>query len=359
VSTRNPLEDTVEVGRRAIRQTDVDLRTKRGYLSKTMNTYQFGILEKGQWAGEERLLKQEEEPFDYSIIARTPIRAFAIEKQEAQKKFSKEFMTFIAHEVHQRFQWILGRARKLAETSAAIARLDPLAGKYDENLAITSKKYPTASKMALTNIRKQKLLASSVPRLPPLVDYTPSLAFGTALPPVVLSPNSQADISALPESTRHERLDRTDRTDRTQQDRLDLRAYPLTSRSPARAHVLVTSVPHEEGRGHVRGLSTERLLAIRGKIPIEIATSASVYACPTSIVPYFSKPLYNSRLTTLGLASTKARTSSVLRSLEGPPAAYKFAIGNRPIRVVQAADKRVNTPNPFDNMPRARPIAQT
>ena len=102
-STRNPLIDFEDFLMKKKSRKDVDLRTKRGFLSPTMNTYQFGILEKNQWAGEERLLKNKEVPLDYSIVARTTVKAFVISKKDAQKKFSKELMEFIEKEMVKTF----------------------------------------------------------------------------------------------------------------------------------------------------------------------------------------------------------------------------------------------------------------
>ena len=107
------------------KKPDMDLRSIRGYMSPTTSTYQFGILEKNQWAGEERLIKKSKGPFDYSITARTNVTAFVISKEEAIKKFPKEFMQFIEEQVVQRYKWIEERAKRLAITSTHVADMDP------------------------------------------------------------------------------------------------------------------------------------------------------------------------------------------------------------------------------------------
>eukprot|EP00831_Metopus_contortus_P063604 TRINITY_DN5616_c0_g1_i4.p1 TRINITY_DN5616_c0_g1~~TRINITY_DN5616_c0_g1_i4.p1 ORF type:complete len:400 (+),score=65.19 TRINITY_DN5616_c0_g1_i4:203-1402(+) len=159
-STRNPLCDSVNANPKSKKKTDIDLRSIRGYMSHTTATYQFGILEKNQWVGEERILKKEEEPFDYTIEAKTNVKAFAISKQDAQKKFPKEFIESIQKEVQQRYKWIEQRAKNLARASTKVARMDPLSNKYDESLVVTSRKFPIASKVVLNNIRKKALIGT-------------------------------------------------------------------------------------------------------------------------------------------------------------------------------------------------------
>jgi CRP-like cAMP-binding protein len=76
-------------------KVDTTLKTKRGFLSQSTSSLRFGILESNQWAGEERLLKKEEQPFGYSIIARTPVKAYEITRQDAKRKLPTELMLFL------------------------------------------------------------------------------------------------------------------------------------------------------------------------------------------------------------------------------------------------------------------------
>ena len=104
---------------------DVDLRAKRGFLSSTTTSFQFGIIEKNQWVGEERLLKNQDEPTGYSIIARTNVKAFSITRQDASRKFTKEIMDFIQDVVKQRCEWIKNRVNALAHSTVNMADMDP------------------------------------------------------------------------------------------------------------------------------------------------------------------------------------------------------------------------------------------
>ncbi len=176
-STRNPLLESA--GGKKARQgkpMDVALRTKRGFLSSTTSIYQFGILEKNQWAGEERILRSVDEPAGYSIIAKTNVKAFCISKEDAKKKFTKEIMEYLVSIVEQRYMWLRERANYLSQASFNVANMDPSDIKYDENLAELTKKFPVASSYVLTNIRKKALIAKS------LSTERPSLPIKTTSP---------------------------------------------------------------------------------------------------------------------------------------------------------------------------------
>jgi hypothetical protein len=138
--------------------TDVSLRTKRGFLSSATNCFQFGILEELQWCGEERLLKNTNEPIGYSIVAKNKVRAFAISRDDAQKKFTIEITNYIKSVAEQRYKWVLDRAKHLVKASVKVANMDPSEIKYDDNLTEHAKKYPIATTYVLTNIRKKNIL---------------------------------------------------------------------------------------------------------------------------------------------------------------------------------------------------------
>ena len=52
-SKRNPLTIIKKPVLGGVKNIDIVLRTKRGFLSETINTFQFGKLEKHQWVGAE------------------------------------------------------------------------------------------------------------------------------------------------------------------------------------------------------------------------------------------------------------------------------------------------------------------
>lgn len=111
--------------------------------------------------GEERILKKVEEPFDYSVKARTKIKAYSITKIDANKKLPKEIMQSLVKMVEQRYKWIEDRARSLIKASVAVAKMDPSKEKYDEIFAKLTKKYPAAMPNALTSMRKKQIALKS------------------------------------------------------------------------------------------------------------------------------------------------------------------------------------------------------
>ena len=137
---------------------DVDLRIARGFLSPTTTSFQFGILEKNQWAGEDRLLKESDTPSGYSIIALTNVKAFVISQQDAKKWFTKDLMDYIQRVSKQRLTWMKNRVNHLAHNTVDMAGMDPSEMKYDKNLAETKKRYPIATPYVITTMRKKSLL---------------------------------------------------------------------------------------------------------------------------------------------------------------------------------------------------------
>ena len=141
---------------------DITLRGHRGFLSPTSTSFQFGLLQRNQWVGEERLLQSKDEPIGYSIIAKTNVKGFVITRAEAQKKFTKELMDFIGKLAEQRYMWIRERINILGLTSIKIANMDPSETNYDEILAEIINKFPAATPNVLINIRKKNILKKAL-----------------------------------------------------------------------------------------------------------------------------------------------------------------------------------------------------
>jgi hypothetical protein len=287
-------------------------------------------------------LKQREEPFDYSIVARTQVTAYAVEKEDAQKKFSKELMAFIERCVQQRYQWISDRAKNLAQTSTAVAKMDPQSTRYDENLRNASKKFPTATRTVLTNIRKRQMLAKSLPPARNIFQSTEALALRGSLPEVGdrhvppsgrVAEGSPKQSSALP---------------------------PLSLLPPLPEHASkpVLRSPPRKVSTEKSGAATERLLAWRDKIPIYVAASAPIYADDKPVVPFYNRPLYRSRIAALGhlrLSLPKLHVAPLFKTKEETGEVYQFEIGARPIIILDKTnEKRTHTPNPFNFLHRPK-----
>eukprot|EP00826_Nyctotherus_ovalis_P055480 TRINITY_DN7367_c0_g1_i11.p2 TRINITY_DN7367_c0_g1~~TRINITY_DN7367_c0_g1_i11.p2 ORF type:complete len:339 (-),score=78.60 TRINITY_DN7367_c0_g1_i11:176-1192(-) len=139
------------------------VRQHRGFLSRTTNTYQFGILEGNQWVAEERLLRDRDEPAGYSVVTRTWVKGFTVCRKDAQRKFTREIMDFIQELAQQRYYWVRERAKELTQMSVKVAGMDPSETKYDESYAETTKRYSTAVPYAQKTISKMNLTQRSSP----------------------------------------------------------------------------------------------------------------------------------------------------------------------------------------------------
>eukprot|EP00830_Metopus_es_P015555 TRINITY_DN4514_c0_g1_i1.p1 TRINITY_DN4514_c0_g1~~TRINITY_DN4514_c0_g1_i1.p1 ORF type:complete len:636 (-),score=118.31 TRINITY_DN4514_c0_g1_i1:32-1909(-) len=157
-SNRSPL---VALEEKNAPKIDTFIRTKRGFLSNTVNSFKFGIVHSYQWVGAERLLKKIEEPFDYSVVALTKVKAYAVEKQEA-KKFPPEIKDRLLDTLKEHYQLMEQRTRLIVQSTKLVAKMDPSHENYDDHLAELKKKYPSASRQVLSNLRKKQFLAQGV-----------------------------------------------------------------------------------------------------------------------------------------------------------------------------------------------------
>ena len=293
-SNRNPLSvlDTRNC------KVDTSLKTKRGFLSRSINTFQIGLLESNQWAGEERVFKKDEQPFDYSIVARTSVEAYEIYKQDARKKLTTELMNYLARIMEQRYNWIELRTKYLIEKTRDVAGMDPSKEKYDDNLAVFHKRYPAASAYAVTNIRKKHLLskAQSVKPLPVL--------------------KTAANLSSIPVPTSQRNLSTTTQcVPESPAIRGETRSSLLTLR-----HLHTPSVMEND-------CSTSRM---------DIATATPKLFENKKLVPMFTKMPERSRVS--ALSSTRMLSSPTVNVLarEVPMAAAmsQFSVGCRTIMLL-------------------------
>ena len=94
---------------------------------------------------------------------------------------------------------------------------------------------------------------------------------------------------------------------------------------------------------------TERLLQPHGRYKVDIAKGAPHYMNNTPMVPYFTKPLYKSKVIELGTTrSMDLRATVPTFNPNATKEVEKFQIGYRQIRRVDNDDtNRINTPNPY------------
>ncbi len=269
--------------------------------------------------------------------ARSNLRTFAITKDEAQKKFPREFLEFIEREVRQRYKWIEQRAEHLAKTSNAVARMDPLANKYDDNLTNISRKFPIATRSIITNIRKQELFNKGLGGNKKSV-FQKNASEGI-LPAVNLFPSGSS--SQSPPKKAH--------TNTSSSNAMNTSAASSPSRSIIRKiNMSLQRASLPAGGLHEIVASSERLLQPCDRYQIEVAASAHTYAGNRPMIPVFSKPLYRSRIAALGsmrMMPTESGLAAMGEEREDP---RRFQIGNRRIAILDRSVKRAKTPNPFN-----------
>jgi len=343
---------------------DTALRTKRGFLSSTTNTFQFGILEKNQWAGEERLIKEIDEPSGYSIIAKTKVRAFSISKEDAKKKFTKEIMEFIVNLVKQRYIWIKERAKSLTQASVNVAKMDPSDIKYDDNLAELTKKFPTATSYVLTNIRKKSIIAKSYSGTKIIQQNTLNTARTEQLV-LGLGKASSSLISPMATQTFHNLAGSTNNS----------QFMSMTSRGPFQpAHevtlpsvfptirtlsVCDTQRPNNSStllKNH-KGPPTMCLAASTSKL-VRAATFAPVYQSKSVIRNRTESLSLNRQLISRrGKSKDEVKLNTDFKIEMDKKNLNKFIIGKRTIKITDIYGQRPVTPNPFAIIP-AKSIIQ-
>ncbi len=134
---------------------DLSLKNKRGFMSRTLNTFQIGIISnKGEWMGEESFMPKSL-PYEYSIVAKTRVVALEIRRSEFLNQLNtKEFMMKFKKSVAERKAWINQRFKECSLRSTEVLQMNKSSHKYEENLTEYSKKFPQATNNALTNFRR-------------------------------------------------------------------------------------------------------------------------------------------------------------------------------------------------------------
>ncbi len=340
-STRSPLLESSTNNRTRRKLLDVDLRTKRGFLSATTSIYQFGILEKNQWAGEERILKDHDESAGYSIIARTNVKAFAIRKEDARKKFTREIMQFIVSIVEQRYIWLRERAQCLSQASLKVANMDPSNFRYDENLAELSKRFPTANPYVLTNIRKKSIIAQLSEKPSVLPIKNPPAEFESMMSRTINIRSARGTSESVP------------RTARDQSGSFQ----PLSSVfiSP-RGATAAEGGCVEESKSPLGGSVSAGFFTSRRRrhTQMSLAASASHLLHEEVLAPRFVVRKEKPRTASTGAASRRGnvkieeRLNMRFREEMSAKNLNKFVVGRRVIKLEDIARRRrPATPNPF------------
>ena len=337
-SSKSPLSAFSHIKKGA----ETTLKAKRGFLSQSTNTFQFGILESKQWAGEERLLRKEEFQFSYSIIAKTHVKAYEITKYDARRKLTAELMMYLVKISEQRFQWIDQHTRYLIQSAKKLANMDPSKEKYDDNLAEIRKKFPAASLQAITNIQKKHMALKSASM------STMSLNASK------ISLNEEKASMTMKKSSV---LNRTDEmfimsTVSTKSNAAPVPPFKSSTatsiKMPAYSAWMSTLSSQTPKGSNLRPIVT---VYERPFHQMNMATSSPHALGLTSLIPKFPKPFKSSIAIRMSeekfkkVLSTRNTSSSVTPAM--PEGMKNFQVGNRTIRILNHSDiyrKKPNTP---------------
>jgi len=130
------------------------LASSSGFMSRTTNCINFGLLAEGQWVGDDSIVLNE--PMLYSVIATTYVTALRISRTKLLEGFHRDILNGILANVKEKIKWRKTRAQKLKEVANGKILKDDNS-KYEKTLKHSQKTYPIASKKATENIRKLEL----------------------------------------------------------------------------------------------------------------------------------------------------------------------------------------------------------
>ena len=76
-------------------------------MSKTTNTFQFGVKGKGQWVGEDILALGNNEPFYFSVVAIGKMQVIEISKSDMLNKLPSQCIKNLERGSIKRKEWVL------------------------------------------------------------------------------------------------------------------------------------------------------------------------------------------------------------------------------------------------------------
>ena len=88
-------------------------KKKRGYMSKTTNSFQFGVKGKGQWVGEDIMVLASNEPFYFSVIAMGRMQVIEISKSDMLSKLPSQCVKHLERSSIKRKEWVLQRMKNI------------------------------------------------------------------------------------------------------------------------------------------------------------------------------------------------------------------------------------------------------
>ncbi|CDW85500.1 UNKNOWN [Stylonychia lemnae] len=96
---------------------------KKGYMSKTTNTFQFGVKGKGQWVGEDILiLNGQDHPFYFSVVAVGRVNVLEISRLDMVTKLPQQFVKYLEKSSLKRKDFVLQRMRNINQTIKVVIK---------------------------------------------------------------------------------------------------------------------------------------------------------------------------------------------------------------------------------------------
>jgi ribosomal protein L20A (L18A) len=127
-----------------------------GYLSPTTNSFQFGVKSDKQWLGEEAIIHRDQ-PFKYSVIAKTKMNVLEIAISDIASKMPRDFILSIEHCVKKRNEWQLERMRKISSVSKILYSQNGEQKAMDDVMGDLAKRHPKATSSAISSIRIREI----------------------------------------------------------------------------------------------------------------------------------------------------------------------------------------------------------
>ena len=154
MSKRNPILFNQELLEKSNETKYV--KTIRGYMSESTNTFQLGIITEGQWIGD-FIIVDKDFIYDYNIIAKTKMKVLQISKNDILK-FPEEIKNSLGKNALSKKKWIEERSNEIAKIAQQVLKLDSNSVMIEETLRDVTKKHPSAISNALSNIHKTNFL---------------------------------------------------------------------------------------------------------------------------------------------------------------------------------------------------------
>ena len=139
-----------------------------GYFSRTLNSFQIGIVEEKQWAGDE-VLARKDEPFMYSVVAQTVVELLCISKADLTNatKISKDIQEQLREKAQRKLEWATRRFVEICLGVEGVARWDNVQEQFRERVQDVARRFPKANYQALVSFLN--LLPEAKKTLPEVV----------------------------------------------------------------------------------------------------------------------------------------------------------------------------------------------